>query len=234
MLAVARLAGKVGGLTEVFFTGLCGVLPAPKCRGGGLMGGNGGLHREGRQCVGVKKAVIFFVVGLMIAGFGCGGRTNSNSDVNTDCPNTNSIDISINTWILKDTVLAPLLSDFIQALDEHATRENPFICILYFVINDSTYFYTLSENASSCKFMYGSPHILFIFENRLICFEFGGLHETPVFKINNDFFVEFTKKNYPDQYEYYLEFGECPPPPGGAAFERTYRFQNGKLIDNFP
>jgi len=38
MLAVARLAGKVGGLTEVFFTGLCGALPAPKCRAGGMMG----------------------------------------------------------------------------------------------------------------------------------------------------------------------------------------------------
>ena len=32
MLAVARLAGKVGGLTEVFFTGLGGALPAPKGR----------------------------------------------------------------------------------------------------------------------------------------------------------------------------------------------------------
>ena len=53
MLAVARLAGKVGGLTEVFFTGLCGALPAPKCR-----------------------AAIFLVVVAMFAGFGCGnGRS---------------------------------------------------------------------------------------------------------------------------------------------------------------
>ena len=27
---VARVAGKVGGLTEVFFTGLCGALPEAK------------------------------------------------------------------------------------------------------------------------------------------------------------------------------------------------------------
>ena len=51
MLAVARLAGKVGGLTEVFFTGLCEALPAPKGR-----------------------AAIFLFVVVMIAVLGCGGR----------------------------------------------------------------------------------------------------------------------------------------------------------------
>ena len=50
MLAVARLAGKVGGLTEVFFTGLCGALPAPKGR-----------------------AAIFLLAAVMFAVLGCGG-----------------------------------------------------------------------------------------------------------------------------------------------------------------
>ena len=66
MLAVARLAGKVGGLTEVFFTGLCGALPAPKCRG----------------------AIFLVVVAVMFAGFGCGGRTNSGLIAQHNCYDT--------------------------------------------------------------------------------------------------------------------------------------------------
>ena len=38
MLAVARLAVKVGVLTEVFFADLCGALHLPKRNGGGLIG----------------------------------------------------------------------------------------------------------------------------------------------------------------------------------------------------
>ena len=36
---VARVAGKVGGLTDCVFTGLCGALPEAKGKGG-VLGGN--------------------------------------------------------------------------------------------------------------------------------------------------------------------------------------------------
>ena len=63
---VARVAGKVGGLTDCVFTGLCEALPETKCRAGGLMGRNGGYHRKG-VCVS-----IIIIIALILCS--CGNK----------------------------------------------------------------------------------------------------------------------------------------------------------------
>ena len=61
---VARVAGKVGGLTDCVFTGLCGALPEAKGKGGGA-------------CV-----VLLLLAAVMFAGFGCCGSRKST--INTE------------------------------------------------------------------------------------------------------------------------------------------------------
>ena len=80
MLAVARLAGKVGGLTEVFFTGLCGALPEAKGRAGGLMGGNGWRRRV---LLRVKRYVFWgiFIVTAAILAFSYGSKQKEHSEL---------------------------------------------------------------------------------------------------------------------------------------------------------
>ena len=73
---VARVAVKVGGLTDCVFTGLCGALPEAKGKGGGVQGA---YSKAGR---GIRKVAIFLVVAAMVAAWGCGSRqTGSSADV---------------------------------------------------------------------------------------------------------------------------------------------------------
>jgi hypothetical protein len=134
-------------------------------------------------------------------------------------------DISINTWILDNPKLKSILSDYIHVTD--SSSKNSFIQIWYRVINDSTYSYTLMESADINAFIYSPPHIIFQFERKLVCCCIEGLD---IFKINDDFLVEFMKKNYPEQYKYYLEAEDYPPPITGGGLEWELVFQNDSLI----
>ena len=67
---VARVAGKVGGLTDCVFTGLCGALPEAKGKGGGMQ------VAYSKANSGMKKVSIFLVVAAMIAA----GCRSDNSD----------------------------------------------------------------------------------------------------------------------------------------------------------
>lgn len=142
--------------------------------------------------------------------------------------NTNNklVDDSMNTWILDNQELKTILSDYIHVKDE-SKHENSFIEVFYQVINDSMYSYTLMESNDINAFVYTSPHILFQFEEKLICFYIVGLD---VFKINEDFIIEFMKKYYPEQYNYYLKFGDYPPPVTGGGLVWELTFQNNYLI----
>ena len=66
---VARIAGKVGGLTDCVFTGLCGALPKAKGKGGGVQGA------YCKACSGIGKVAIFLVAAAMfiLTFTSCGG-----------------------------------------------------------------------------------------------------------------------------------------------------------------
>lgn len=151
-----------------------------------------------------------------------------NSGSKSDDQNSDSVDISFDTWILDNQELKSILSDYIHAVDEYSSRENSFIQMWYRAINDSTYSFTLWAWSDINTFVYQPPHILFQFENHLIFFHIFGLD---IFRINDDFIVEFMKKNYPDQYKnYYLKVGDYPPPKTGGSLEWELIFQNDSLI----
>ena len=71
---VVRVAGKVGGLMDCVFTGLCGALPEAK--------GKGGVQAtKYLKYSNMKKEFLIFVVAVMFAAFGCGSRqAGSNAD----------------------------------------------------------------------------------------------------------------------------------------------------------
>ena len=171
----------------------------------------------------VVKFIFLFSISLLL--FSCSpGR-------NADNPN-NLADISLNTWILDNQELKSILSDYIRALDGHSSRNNSFIEVCYSLMNDSTYIYTLYEGIDINSFIYTPTYTLFQFENRLICFQiYGGITDgLDIFKINDDFLVEFMKKNFPDQYDYYLRAGDFPPPITSRLLQWNLVFQNGELI----
>ena len=143
--------------------------------------------------------------------------------------NSNSVDISLNTWILDNQEIKSLLSDYIHAVavDEYSKGKNSFIEMQYRFINDSTYSYTLWESIDITPFIYSPVHIIFQFEQKLVCCYIFGLE---IFRINDDFLVKFMKKNYPRQYNYYLKYGDYPPPPTGGGLVWELIFQNGHLI----
>jgi hypothetical protein len=150
--------------------------------------------------------------------FSCNSGSNPN----------NSVDISIDIWILDNQELKSILSDYIHAVGEYSGRTNSFIQMWYRVVNDSTCSYILSESADINAFIYSTPQVIFQFKGKLICCHIFGLD---VFKINDAFLVEFMKKNYPDQYRYYLKVGDYPPPITGGGLEWELIFQNDHLIN---
>lgn len=146
---------------------------------------------------------------------------------NSGKQSTNLIDISLDTWILENQEVKSLLSDYIHALKKYPSREKSFIVMDYRVINDSTFSFILWESVDICSFIYLAPLTIFQFENRLICLKTNQLN---IFRINDDFLIEFMKKNYPDQYMYYLKFGNYPPPITGGWLEWELFFQNDHFI----
>jgi len=48
--------------------------------------------------------------------------------------------------------------------------------------------------------------------------------------MNEDVIVEFTKKHFPDLYNYYLELGCFPMPPTGGSLQWELVFQYDSLI----
>lgn len=146
---------------------------------------------------------------------------------NSEQSNFHFVDISLDTWILENQEIKSLLSDFIHSTEEYSNRKNSFIVMWYSVKNDSTYSYVISESHDICSFIYPAPHTIFKYENRLICCR---IYELDIFRINDEFLVKFMKKNYPDQYAYYLKVGNYPPPITGGGPGWVLTFQNDCLI----
>ena len=171
------------------------------------------------------KHVLLYCIGLLLV--------SCNSGTNSDNKNSNLVDISLNTWILDNQELKSILSDFIQASNDDSGRENSFIEISYRAINDSTCSYTLFEWIDINSFIYPPPHIIFQFEKKMVVFYIEGLEGLDIFRINDDFLVEFMKKYFPDQFNYYLKVGDYPPPITGGGLVWDLIFQNGKLISKY-
>lgn len=167
------------------------------------------------------KYVLLFSISLLLS---------CNSGNNSENQNSNLVDISLNTWILNNQELKSKLSDFIQASHDDSGRENSYIQIFYSAINDSTCSYNFFEWIDINSFIYRHPHVIFQFEKKMVFFYVEGLEGLDIFRINDDFLVEFMKKNFPDQYNYYLKVGDYPPPITGGGLEWELIFQNGKLV----
>ena len=167
----------------------------------------------------MKKYVLIFSSILL---FSC------NSERSSVNQNINSIDISLNTWILDDKEVKSLLSDYIRSVSKYSRRKNSIIHMRYSIINGNTYSFYLWENIDIKSFINSPPYIIFQYKKRLVCFYIDGFD---IFRINNDFIVKFMKKNYPIQYDYYLKYGDYPPPiTGGGPLEWELIFQNDRLI----
>ena len=140
------------------------------------------------------------------------------------------ISISIDSWILDNQELKSLLSDYISEVKDDFGKEGhkeDHIQIDYRVLNDSTFRYVLSVGASINSFVDSPPHLLFKFEEQLICVYIEGLY---IFKMNENVLVEFTKKHFPDYYNYYLELGCFPIVPSGGSLEWELVFQDDSLV----
>lgn len=141
--------------------------------------------------------------------------------------NNQFVEISLDTWILKNKEVKSLLSDYIRALKKYSNHKNSFIQMSYRVISDSTDSYTFSQKSDIYSLIHPVPHAIFKFKNHLICCKINGLD---IFKINDDFLIEFMKRNYPDQYAYYLKVGDYPPPITREGPEWKLTFLDGYLI----
>ena len=91
---VARVAGKVGGLTNCVFTGLCGALPEAKGKGGEMQGAYSKANS------GMEKAVfILGVFALILSGCGNPKRVKQEHITSDDAENIISyVTDSINPW----------------------------------------------------------------------------------------------------------------------------------------
>jgi len=140
--------------------------------------------------------------------------------------NSNTVDISIDTWIIENPQLKSELSDYIIKVEDEI-KDGNFIEINYKAINDSTCRFVFWVSLDNNIFTYHIPHVLFKFEQQLVSLHIEGLD---IFKINNDFILEYLKKNDPDQYDYYLQYGDYPISPTGGGLQWELVFQNDSLI----
>ena len=143
-----------------------------------------------------------------------------------DNMNSNKVDISMDTWILDNQELKSILSDYINKAKSEM-RDGNFIGIYYKAIDDTTnrYFFVVEFDINALLVF--PPHLLFQFEQQLVSLHIEGLD---IFKMNDDFIVEFMKQNFPEQYDYFLEVGEYPMPTTGGCLTWVLVFQNDLLI----
>ena len=164
----------------------------------------------------------YILLGFSILCFSCHSGKPEKDDMNS-----NTVDISMDTWILGNEALKSLLSAYIvQAKDE--LKNGNFVVIYYKAINDSTCRYVFCVSFDINTFIDDfSPLVLFKFEQHLISFHVKGLY---IFKMNDDFLVEFMKKNFPKQYNYYLRDGDYPIGATGGGLTWELVFQNDSFI----
>jgi hypothetical protein len=171
------------------------------------------LEKNGRL---MMRNILLFICSTLL--FSC----------NSDKSENKSVDIPYDSiWILDNEELKSILSDYIHIQDDKPVHENYYIYISHRVINDSTCSYTLMAWMDINFFTMEPPQVLFQFENRLVCCHIFGLD---IFKMNDDFLVDFMRKNYPDQYEYYLKAGFYPPVITGGGLVWELIFQDNCLI----
>ena len=163
----------------------------------------------------------YILLGFSILLFSC-----HSGKLEKDNGNSNTVNISIETWVLENPKLKSELSDYIIQVEDEL-KDGTFIMIDYKAINDSTCRYDFGVSLDNNIFIYPTPHVLFQFEQQLVSLHIEGLD---IFKINNDFILEYLKKNYPDQYDYYLKYGDYPMPPTGGGLQWELVFQNDSLI----
>jgi hypothetical protein len=173
------------------------------------------------------KKILIIVIYILLLTCKSGNKDDKEIEISTKAKNSELTEISVNTWILEDKKIKSFLSDYINSKEHYSLLRNNLIIISFYVINDSTFRYVLKESLDIYTFLYDPPHMLFKFENRLVCLRISGLD---IFKISDDFMVDFMKNNYPSQYKYYLEVGDYPPPVTGGCLVWKLTFQNGELI----
>ena len=167
----------------------------------------------------------YIFIGISILFFSCNTNSNSGKPEKSSMSSM-TLDISMDTWILDNQEIKTLLSDYINKVKDDF-KEEDHIIILYRALNDSTYRYIFAVGFSITSFVDTPPHLLFKFEEQLICVEIEGLD---IFKMNEDVIVEFTKKHFPDLYNYYLEYECFPMLPTGGSLQWELVFQYDSLI----
>jgi len=165
----------------------------------------------------------YILTGICVVLFSCNSGKYENYTMNRF-----TVDILTDTWILDNQYLKSILSDYVDQVKDGLGKED-IIVIDYKAINDSTCRYTLSVGFDISSFLDDPPHVLFRFEQLLICLYIDGLNIN-IFKMNEEFLAELMKKNFPDQYNYYLKFGTFQMSATGGSLVWELVFQNDRLL----
>jgi hypothetical protein len=131
-----------------------------------------------------------------------------------------------NTWIIGNAVLKELIINYVDSVKTNNKKK--FVCIDYRKVNDSTSIYSLHHCADINDLIYGSPPLLFLSVERILVYiSIAGFEDFQLDKIS---LIKIMQLYFPDQYQYFIECGEFPPPITGGELVWEVTIQNGKVI----
>lgn len=132
-----------------------------------------------------------------------------------------------NIWIIENTVLKELIVSYADSVKTGNGKK--FVRIDYKRVNDSTSIYYLNHCEDINNLLYSSPPLLFLnVQGILVYVSIAGFKDFELDKIS---LIGIMKLYFPDQYQYFIECGEFPPPVTGGELVWEITIQNGKVIE---